>query len=78
MTLAARRRGAAIRPLGDVIVLMPAPAMSAADLERLVTITAAAIAEASADARDRAGHGVRRRLTTPAGPTSRGLVLVRA
>ena len=29
VTLAARRRGAVIRPLGDVIVLMPAPAMSA-------------------------------------------------
>jgi adenosylmethionine-8-amino-7-oxononanoate aminotransferase len=42
VTLAARRRGAAIRPLGDVIVLMPAPAM----------ITAAAIAEATAGARN--------------------------
>jgi adenosylmethionine-8-amino-7-oxononanoate aminotransferase len=34
-----------IRPLGDVIVLMPAPAMTAEDLRRLVRITAAAIAE---------------------------------
>jgi adenosylmethionine-8-amino-7-oxononanoate aminotransferase len=50
VTVAARRRGAAIRPLGDVIVLMPAPAISAADLGRLVTITSAAIAEASAGA----------------------------
>lgn len=45
VTLAARRRGAIVRPLGDVIVLMPAPAMSAPELQRLVTITADAIAE---------------------------------
>jgi adenosylmethionine---8-amino-7-oxononanoate aminotransferase len=47
-TLAARRRGAAIRPLGDVVVLMPALAISEADLTRLVAITAAAISEATA------------------------------
>jgi adenosylmethionine---8-amino-7-oxononanoate aminotransferase len=46
VTLAARRRGALIRPLGDVVVLMPALTMSEADLHRLVAITAAAIAEA--------------------------------
>jgi adenosylmethionine-8-amino-7-oxononanoate aminotransferase len=46
VTLAARRRGAVIRPLGDVVVLMPALAMSEADLRRLVAITAASIAEA--------------------------------
>ena len=34
-----------IRPLGDVIVLMPAPAMSAEDLDRLVAIAADSIAE---------------------------------
>jgi adenosylmethionine-8-amino-7-oxononanoate aminotransferase len=45
VTLAARRRGAIIRPLGDVIVLMPALAITEADLRRLVSITAAAIAE---------------------------------
>jgi len=45
VTLAARRRGAIVRPLGDVIVLMPAPAMSEPELTRLVTITAQAIAE---------------------------------
>jgi adenosylmethionine-8-amino-7-oxononanoate aminotransferase len=45
VTVAARRRGAVIRPLGDVIVLMPAPAMPAPDLSRLVAITAEAIAE---------------------------------
>lgn len=47
VTLAARRRGAIIRPLGDVIVLMPALAMSESDLLRLVEITAASIAEAT-------------------------------
>ena len=45
VTLAARRRGAIIRPLGDIIVLMPAPAISEADLTRLVAIAASAIAE---------------------------------
>jgi adenosylmethionine-8-amino-7-oxononanoate aminotransferase len=45
VTRAARRRGAVIRPLGDVIVLMPAPAMSAGDLDRLVAIAADSIAE---------------------------------
>jgi adenosylmethionine-8-amino-7-oxononanoate aminotransferase len=45
VVLAARRRGAIIRPLGDVVVLMPPLAISGTDLERLVEITAAAIAE---------------------------------
>jgi adenosylmethionine-8-amino-7-oxononanoate aminotransferase len=45
VTLAARPRGAIIRELGDVVVLMPAPAMTPPDLERLVRIVAAAIAE---------------------------------
>jgi adenosylmethionine-8-amino-7-oxononanoate aminotransferase len=47
VTLAARRRGAVIRPLGDVVALMPALSMSEADLRRLVAITASAIAEAT-------------------------------
>ena len=45
VTLAARRRGAIIRPLGDVVVLMPPLAISEADLARLVAITASSIAE---------------------------------
>jgi adenosylmethionine-8-amino-7-oxononanoate aminotransferase len=57
VTLAARRRGAVIRPLGDVMVLMPALAMSDADLRRLVAITASAIAESTP-----------RRLHAPAAP----------
>ena len=48
VTLEARRRGAIIRPLGDVVVLMPPLATSAADLRRLVAITAAAIDAATA------------------------------
>ena len=48
VTLAARRRGVIVRPLGDVVVLMPALAMEEADLRRLVEVTAAAIAEATA------------------------------
>jgi adenosylmethionine-8-amino-7-oxononanoate aminotransferase len=47
VTLAARRRGALIRPLGDVVVLMPPLAIDERDLRRLVEITGAAIAEAT-------------------------------
>jgi adenosylmethionine-8-amino-7-oxononanoate aminotransferase len=50
VTVVARRLGAVIRPLGDVVVLMPAPAMSGPDLDRLVAITAKAIAEVTAGA----------------------------
>jgi adenosylmethionine-8-amino-7-oxononanoate aminotransferase len=47
VTLAARERGAIVRPLGDVIVLMPPLAIATEELERLVGITAGAIAEAT-------------------------------
>jgi adenosylmethionine-8-amino-7-oxononanoate aminotransferase len=47
VTLEARARGAIIRPLGDVVVLMPPLSISAADLTRLVGITAAAIEAAT-------------------------------
>ena len=47
VTLAARRRGAIVRPLGDTIVLMPPLAIEAAELRRLVAITGEAIAEAT-------------------------------
>jgi adenosylmethionine---8-amino-7-oxononanoate aminotransferase len=50
VTLEARRRGAIIRPLGDVVVLMPPLAISEADLERLVVIVWEAIVAAT-DAR---------------------------
>ena len=45
VAMAARRRGAVIRPLGDVMVLMPPLTISEADLRRLVAITAASVAE---------------------------------
>jgi adenosylmethionine-8-amino-7-oxononanoate aminotransferase len=54
VALNARRRGAIIRPLGDVLVLMPALAISEADLRRLVTITASAILEAAGEGLARA------------------------
>ncbi len=50
VTLEARQRGAIIRPLGDVIVLMPPLAISAADLRRLVEIVADSIHVACASA----------------------------
>jgi len=43
VALEARRRGAIIRPLGDVVVLMPPLSISAEDLTRLAGITAEAI-----------------------------------
>ena len=48
VTLAARERGAIVRPLGDTIVLMPPLGISTAELRRLVSITAAAIEAACA------------------------------
>jgi len=47
VTLAARRRGVIIRPLGDVVVLMPPLSISDPELEQLVTVTAQSIAEAT-------------------------------
>jgi len=50
VTLAARSRGAIVRPLGDVVILMPPLSIAEAELERLVSITAEAIVEATARA----------------------------
>jgi adenosylmethionine-8-amino-7-oxononanoate aminotransferase len=47
VTLEARRRGAIVRPLGDVLVLMPPLAITEDELERLVGITALAIEAAT-------------------------------
>jgi adenosylmethionine---8-amino-7-oxononanoate aminotransferase len=47
VTLAARRRGVVIRPLGDVVVLMPAPAMPAPLVEQLCDVAIEAIDEAT-------------------------------
>jgi adenosylmethionine-8-amino-7-oxononanoate aminotransferase len=38
VTLEARRRGAVVRPLGDVVILMPPLAISVSDLRRLVNV----------------------------------------
>ncbi|MGH2926374.1 MAG: adenosylmethionine--8-amino-7-oxononanoate transaminase [Solirubrobacterales bacterium] len=46
VAMEARRRGAIIRPLGDVVVLMPPLAITEADLRRLVGIAADAIRSA--------------------------------
>jgi adenosylmethionine-8-amino-7-oxononanoate aminotransferase len=50
VTRAARRRGAFVRPLGDVVVLMTPLSITADELRRLVTITADAIAEVTVHA----------------------------
>jgi adenosylmethionine---8-amino-7-oxononanoate aminotransferase len=48
VTLAARRRGAIVRPLGDTVVLMPPLSMTEDELRTLVMTTAAAIEEVTA------------------------------
>jgi adenosylmethionine-8-amino-7-oxononanoate aminotransferase len=48
VTLAARERGAIVRPLGDTVVLMPPLSISADDLNRLLDITAESIMAAVA------------------------------
>src|SRR4051812_4782948 len=50
VTLAARERGAIIRPLGDVVVLMPPLTISDDELRRLVAITGESIAAATSSA----------------------------
>jgi adenosylmethionine-8-amino-7-oxononanoate aminotransferase len=50
VTLEARERGAIVRPLGDVVVLMPPLSISKGDLRRLVEITAESIRAASTSA----------------------------
>jgi adenosylmethionine---8-amino-7-oxononanoate aminotransferase len=52
VTLEARKRGAIIRPLSDVVVLMPPLSISKGDLRRLVEITAESIRAACS-----AAHG---------------------
>jgi adenosylmethionine---8-amino-7-oxononanoate aminotransferase len=50
VTLAARERGAIVRPLGDTVVLMPPLTIAKADLRRLVEIVAESIRAASESA----------------------------
>jgi hypothetical protein len=47
VALEARERGAIVRPLGDVVVLMPPLTIPMADLQRLVEIVADSIRAAS-------------------------------
>jgi adenosylmethionine-8-amino-7-oxononanoate aminotransferase len=47
VTLAARRRGGIIRPLGDVVVLMPAPAMPTDLIDTLCDVACESIDEAT-------------------------------
>ena len=47
VTLEARRRGAVVRPLGDVVILMPPLAIAASELRRLVDIVRDAIVGAT-------------------------------
>ncbi len=51
VTLAARKRGVILRPLGDVVVLMPAPAMPADLIDRLCDVAIESIEEATAASR---------------------------
>jgi adenosylmethionine-8-amino-7-oxononanoate aminotransferase len=55
VALEARRRGVIIRPLGDVVVLMPPLSIAKGDLRRLVEVTAESIAAAAAAVRNEAG-----------------------
>ena len=50
VTLAARRRGVIIRPLGDVVVLMPAPGMPPELVARLCSVAMESIEDALAEA----------------------------
>jgi adenosylmethionine-8-amino-7-oxononanoate aminotransferase len=50
VALEARSRGAIVRPLGDVVVLMPPLSISERQLTRLVAITADAITAAASAA----------------------------
>jgi adenosylmethionine-8-amino-7-oxononanoate aminotransferase len=72
VTSEARQRGAIVRPLGDVVVLMPPLSISKADLSRLVGIVAesirAAVASVGGEEPVAIGSGARRtREAAPAG-----------
>ena len=52
VTLAARRRGAILRPIGDVVTLIPAPAMPPEIVQRLCHVLIESIDEATSGARN--------------------------
>jgi adenosylmethionine-8-amino-7-oxononanoate aminotransferase len=62
VTLEARERGAIVRPLGDVVVLMPPLSISKGDLRRLVEIAADSIAAAWSSTYGRATPEIERLL----------------
>ena len=68
VVLEARRRGVIVRPLGDVVVLMPPLAISKADLRRLVEVVGESIraASASAHARRSGAEGLGGEVAAPA------------
>jgi adenosylmethionine-8-amino-7-oxononanoate aminotransferase len=57
VTLEARKRGAIVRPLGDVVVLMPPLSIAKGDLRRLVEIVAESIEATCASAEAERGDG---------------------
>jgi adenosylmethionine---8-amino-7-oxononanoate aminotransferase len=73
VVLEARRRGAIVRPLGDVIVLMPPLAITQEDLRRLVDVVGASIRTALADA-----YGDVPAIDPPAEPVTEELEIPRA
>ena len=50
VTLAARKRGVILRPLGDVVVLMPAPAMPVELIDRLCDVAIECVEEVTMNA----------------------------
>ena len=50
VTLEARRRGVILRPLGDVIVIMPPLSITEAELRKLVRVTGESIKAATSGA----------------------------
>ncbi len=73
VVLEARRRGAIVRPLGDVIVLMPPLSISKADVSRLIGIVAESIRAAFADA-----YGEVSKIDSPPEPDTEELRVPRA
>src|SRR5256886_16207127 len=65
---AARARGVILRPLGDVIVLMPPLAIAAAELERLLDVARESIVEATAGGARPPSRGPTRAGARPSAP----------
>jgi adenosylmethionine---8-amino-7-oxononanoate aminotransferase len=72
VTLEARRRGAVVRPLGDVVILMPPLAISEADLTRLVATVREAIVAATGTVGDARPAATGSGSAEPASPPGEG------